>query len=58
MKTDNWIYDYIYDLVEVKYISKEKAIDYANNFHKKGKLSEEEYKDLMLFIELTYADEE
>lgn len=58
MKTDNWIYDYIYDLVEVKYISKEKAIDYTNNFYKKGKLSEEEYKDLMLFIELTYADEE
>ena len=58
MKTDNWIYDYIYDLVEVKYISKEKAIDYANNFHDKGKLNDEEYKDLMLFIELTYADEE
>ncbi|WP_455796173.1 hypothetical protein [Clostridium butyricum] len=56
MKTDNWIYDYIYDLVEVKYISKEKAIDYANNFYNKGKLSEEEYKDLMLFIELTYAE--
>ena len=26
MKTDNWIYDYIYDLVEAKYISKGKSI--------------------------------
>lgn len=32
MKTDNWIYDYIYDLVEAKYISKEKALGYAEIF--------------------------
>ena len=54
MKTDNWIYDYIYDLVEAKYISKEKALGYTENFYNKKKLSDEEYKDLMLFIESTY----
>ena len=58
MKTDNWIYDYIQDLVEIKYITKDKAISYAEKFRNAGKLSDEEYKDLMLFIELTYADEE
>lgn len=56
MKTDNWIYDYIYDLVEVKYITKEKAIEYTTKFHDSGKLSDEEYKDLMLFIEATYTE--
>lgn len=56
MKTDNWIYDYIYHLVEVKYISKDKGIEYATKFHDAGKLSDEEYKDLMLFIEMTYAE--
>lgn len=56
MKTDNWIYDFICDLVEVKYITKEKALAYANRFHDMGKLSDEEYKDLMLFIEVTYAE--
>lgn len=56
MKTDNWIFDYIYDLVEVKHITKEKALEYTTKFHDAGKLSDEEYKELMLFIELTYAE--
>ena len=56
MKTDNWIYDFICDLVEVKYITKEKALAYANCFNDMCKLSDEEYKDLMLFIEVTYAE--
>lgn len=56
MKTDNWVYDYIYDLVEVKYSTKEKAIEYATKFHNAGKLSDEEYKDLMLLIEATYTE--
>lgn len=58
MNSGNWIYDYIYDLVEVKFITKKEALYYANGFHDKGKLSDEEYKDLMLFIELTYGEEE
>ena len=57
MKTDNWIFDYIYDLVEIKFITKEKALYYAETFYKQGKLSDAEYKDLMLFIELTYGEE-
>lgn len=56
MKTDNYIYDYIYDLVEAKYITKEKALGYCEKFHNKGRLSDEEYKDLILFIESTYED--
>ena len=41
---------------EVKYITKERAIKFANTFKKKKKLSEEEYKSIMLLIEATYED--
>ena len=54
MNTGNICYDYLYDLIEVKYITKEKAMYFANNFKKKKKLSEEEYKSIMLLIEATY----
>ena len=54
MNTGNICFDYLYDLVEVKYISKARAIKFANNFKKNKKLSEEEYKTIMLFIEETY----
>ena len=54
MNTGNICYDYLYDLIEVKYITKERAIKFANNFKKKNKLNEEEYKSTMLFIEETY----
>ena len=54
MNTGNICFDYLYDLVEVKYISKARAIKFANNFKKNKKLSEEEYKAIMLFIEETY----
>ena len=54
MNTGNYIFDYIYDLVEVKYITKERATRFANNFKKKNKLNEEEYKSIMLLIEETY----
>ena len=56
MNTGNICYDYLYDLIEVKYITKERAIKFANNFKKKKKLSEEEYKLIMLFIKETYED--
>ena len=56
MNTGNICYDYLYDLIEVKYITKERAIKFANNFKKKKKLSEEEYKSIMLIIEETYED--
>ena len=54
MNTGNICYDYLYDLVEIKYITKEKAINFANGFKKKGKLNEDEYKSIMLLIEVTY----
>ena len=54
MNTGNICYDYLYDLIEVKYITKERAINFANSFKKKGKLNEEEYKSIMLLIEETY----
>ena len=54
MNTGNICFDYLYDLIEIKYISKARAIKFANNFKKKNKLNEEEYKSIMLFIEETY----
>ena len=54
MNTGNICYDYLYDLIEIKYIKKEKAINFADNFKKKGKLNKDEYKSIMLFIEATY----
>ena len=54
MNTGNICFDYLYDLIEIKYISKARAIKFANNFKKNKKLSEEEYKSIMLFIEETY----
>ena len=41
------------DIPEVKE-AKEKAINFADNFKKKGKLNKDEYKSIMLFIEATY----
>ena len=54
MNTGNICYDYLYDLTEIKYISKARAIKFANNFKKNKKLNEEEYKSIMLLIEATY----
>ena len=54
MNSGNWIYDYIYDLVGIKFITKEEALYYANGFHDKGKLNEDEYKSIMLLVEATY----
>ena len=56
MKTGNIWFDYIYDLIEIKYITKEVATNFADGFKKKKKLSEEEYKSIMLLIEATYED--
>ena len=56
MNTENICYDYLYDLIEIKYITKERATRFANNFKKKGKLSSEEYKSIMLLIEETYEE--
>ena len=56
MNTGNICYDYLYDLIEIKYITKERAIKFAENFKKKGKLNEDEYKSIMFLIEATYED--
>ena len=53
-KVDYKDYEYLYDLIEIKYITKERAIKFAENFKKKGKLNEEEYKSIMLLIEASY----
>ena len=39
-----------------KYITKKRAIKFADNFKKKGKLNKDEYKSIMLLIEATYED--
>ena len=54
MNTGNICYDYLYDLIEIKYITKEMATRFANNFKKKSKLSSDEYKSIMLLIEASY----
>ena len=46
--------NYELNYCEVKYISKARAMYFANTFKKKKKLSEEEYKSIMLLIEATY----
>ena len=56
MNTGNICYDYLYDLVEIKYITKERAMKFADNFKKKGKLNKDEYKSIMLLLEATYED--
>ena len=57
MNTGNYIYDYIYDLVEIKFIAKDEAMMFTEGFHKKKRLSDAEYKSLILFIEMTYKEE-
>ena len=56
MNTGNYIYDYIYDLVEIKFIAKDEAMMFTEGFHKKKRLSDEEYKSLILLIEMTYQE--
>ena len=57
MNTGNYIFDYIYDLVEIEYITKDEAMMFTEGFHGKKRLSNEEYKKLILFIEMTYKEE-
>ena len=56
MNTGNICYDYLYDLIEIKYITKETAIKFAEYLKKKSTLNEEEYKSIMLLMEATYED--
>ena len=56
MNTGNYIYDYIYELTEDKYIIKEEAMMFTEGFYKKKRLSDEEYKRLILLIEITYQE--
>ena len=56
MDSGNYIYDYIYDLVEIEYITNEEAMYFTEGFHKKKRLSDEEYKSLILLIEMTYQE--
>ena len=56
MDSGNYIYDYIYDLVEIEYITKEEAMYFTEGFHNKKRLSDAEYKSLILLIEMTYQE--
>ena len=56
MNSGNWIYDYIYDLVKIKFITNEEAVYFTEGFHKKKRLSDEEYKSLILLIEMIYKE--
>ena len=57
MDSGNYIYDYIYDLVEIEYITKEEAMYFTEGFHNKKRLSDAEYKSLILLIEMTNKEE-
>ena len=57
MNTGNYIFDYIYDLVEIEYITKDEAMIFTEGFHDKKRLNDDEYKRLILFIEMTYKEE-
>ena len=54
MDSKNWIYDYIRDLVEIKFITRDEAMYFTEGFRKKKRLSDEEYKSLILLIEMKY----
>ena len=56
MESKNWIYDYIHDLVEIKFITKDEAMYFTEGFHNKKRLSDAEYKSLILLIEITYKE--
>ena len=56
MNTGNYIYDYIYDLVEIKFITIDEAMMFTEGFHKKKRLNDAEYKSLILLIEMTYQE--
>ena len=56
MDSKNWIYDYIRDLVEIKFITRDEAMYFTEGFHKKKRLSDEEYKSLILLIEMKYQE--
>ena len=56
MESGNWIDDYIRDLVEIKFITKDEAMYFTEGFHKKKRLSDEEHKSLILLIEMIYQE--
>ena len=56
MNTGNYIFDYIYDLVEDKYIIKEEAMMFTEYYHDHKRLDDSEYKKLILFINMVYGE--
>ena len=56
MNTGNYIYDYIYDLAEDRYIAKEEAMMFTEYYHDHNRLDDKEYKRLILFINMTYGE--
>ena len=57
MNTGNYIFDYIYDLVEIKYITKDEAMMFTEYYHDHNRLDDKEYKKLILFIDMVYSEE-
>ena len=56
MNTGNYIFDYIYELVEDKYITKEEAMIFTEYYHDHKRLDDKEYKKLILFINMVYGE--
>ena len=52
--TNAEIYQYLVDLISTKFITEEKATRFVETFYKQGKITEEQYKELKLLIEMTY----
>ena len=48
------ITSYLKDLINAKFISKEDAIEFAEAFKQQGKISEEQYNEIMELIDKTY----
>ena len=59
MNTGNYIFDYIYDLVEVKYITKEEAMMFTEYYHDHKRLDDtQEVKEVKERLNELKAEEQ
>ena len=56
MMDGDTIYQYICDLVNANFITKEEALTFAETFHNNGRITDKQYEDLLILIESTYED--
>lgn len=56
MMDGDTIYQYICDLVNAKFITKDEALYYTNTFYNNGRITDKQYTDLLTLIDSTYGD--